>query len=257
MNLSLAVKEMFEGKEVEVYQLEDGSPVMIVDDLAKALGYADRRGIENIIKRNDYLESNEFSTTHKMTVVEGGRTVTRERRIFNEDGLYEITMLSKKPKAREFRAFVRNLLKKLRKGDYQVVQPNTDYDKIQIQKQRAEAMLLNARTRQAKLILDMQENKTLSPVAVELLQINALEVLTNNQADYRPEIEKTYTATEIADELGITANKVGRIANANGLKTEDYGIEVLDKSPYSNKQVPSFRYNEKGKQALKEIVGGD
>lgn len=256
MNLSLAVKEMFEGNEVEVYQLEDGSPVMIVDDLAKALGYADRRGVENIIKRNDYLESNEFSTTHKMTVVEGGRNVTRERRIFNEDGIYEITMLSKKPKAREFRAFVRNLLKKLRKGEYQIVQPQSEREKLQIEKMKAEARLMNARTRQAKLILDMQKNKTLSPVAVELLQINALEVITDNQTDYRPQVEKTYTATEIASELGVTANKVGRIANAYGLKTEEYGIEVLDKSRHSNKQVPSFRYNEKGKQTIKEIIGG-
>lgn len=253
MNLSLVVKEMFEGNNVEIYQLEDGSPVMIIDDLAKALGYADRRGIENIIKRNAYLESNEFSTTHKLTVVEGGRKVTRERRIFNEDGIYEITMLSQKPKAREFRSFVRKLLKKLRKGEYQVVQPNTEHDKLQIQKQRAEAMLLNARTRQAKLIIEMQKNNMLSPVAVELLQINALEVLTNNQTDYRPEIGKTYTATEIANELGITANQVGRIANTHGLKTEEYGIEVLDKSPYSNKQVPSFRYNEKGRQRIKEL----
>lgn len=256
MNLSLAVKEMFEGNEVEVYQLEDGSPVMIVDDLAKALGYADRRGVENIIKRNDYLESNEFSTTHKMTVVEGGRNVTRERRIFNEDGIYEITMLSKKPKAREFRAFVRNLLKKLRKGEYQIVQPQSEREKLQIEKMKAEARLMNARTRQAKLILDMQKNKTLSPVAVELLQINALEVITDNQTDYRPQVEKTYTATEIASELGVTANEVGRIANAYGLKTEEYGIEVLDKSRHSNKQVPSFRYNEKGKQTIKEIIGG-
>src|SRR5690625_3198107 len=257
MSLSLAVKEMFEGNDVEIYQLGDGSPVMIIDDLAKILGYADRRGIENIISRNEYLKSNEFSTTHKMTVVEGGRKVTRERRIFNEDGIYEITMLSKKPKAREFRSFVRKLLKKLRKGEYQVIQPNTEYDRIQIQKQRAEAMLLNARTRQAKLILEMQRNNTLSPVAVELLGINALEVLTNNDTNYRPQIEKTYTATEIAKELGVTANKVGRIANANGLKTEEYGIEVLDKSPYSNKQVPSFRYNEKGKLKLHEIIKGD
>src|SRR5690625_3421213 len=192
-----------------------------------------------------------------MSLVENGRNVTREVRIFNEDGIYEITMLSKKPKAREFRSFVRKLLKKLRKGEYQVVKPQTDYDELQIKKQRAEAMLLNARTRQAKLILDMQKNNTLSPVAVELLQINALEVVTNNQTDYRPEVKKTYTATEIGKELGITANKVGRIANANGLKTEEYGIEVLDKSPYSNKQVPSFRYNEKGKLKLHEIIKGD
>src|SRR5690625_2388834 len=202
MSLSLAVKEMFEGNDVEIYQLGDGSPVMVIDDLAKSLGYADRRGIENIISRNEYLKSNEFSTTHKMTVVEGGRNVTRERRIFNEDGIYEITMLSKKPKAKEFRAFVRKLLKDLRKGNLQVVQPQSEYEKVQIQKMNAESRLMNARTRQAKLILDMQKNNTLSPVAVELLGINALEVLTNNETNYRPPVERTFTATEIAKELG-------------------------------------------------------
>lgn len=254
MNLSLAVKEMFEGNEVEIYQLEDGSPVMTIDGLAKSLEYADRSGVQKIVDRNPYLKEIEFSTEDKMSLVENGRNVTRNVRIFNEDGIYEITMLSKKPKAREFRAFVRNLLKKLRKGEYQVIQPNTEYDKLQIQKQRAEAMLLNARTRQAKLILEMQKNNTLSPIAVELLGINALEVLTDKETNYRPQVEKTYTATEIANELGVTANKIGRIANANGLKTEDYGIEVLDKSRHSNKQVPSFRYNEKGKQKIKELL---
>src|SRR5690625_1729665 len=253
MNLSLAVKEMFEGNEVEIYQLEDGSPVMTIDNLAKSLEYASKSGVENIINRNEYLKDVEFSSTHKMWV---GNS-EQETRIFNEDGIYEITMLSKKPKAREFRAFVRKLLKKLRKGEYQVVQPNTEYDKLEIERMKAEARLMNARTRQAKLILDMQKDNTLSPVAVELLQINALEVITDNQTDYRPQVEKTYTATEIASELGVTANKVGRIANAYGLKTEEYGIEVLDKSPYSNKQVPSFRYNEKGKLKLHEIIKGD
>src|SRR5690625_5256208 len=166
-------------------------------------------------------------------------------------------MLNKKPTDSNFIVIVRKLLKKLRKGEYQVIQPKSEYDELQIQKQRAEAMLLNARTRQAKLILDMQKNNTLSPVAVELLQINALEVLTDNQTDYRPEVEKTYTATEIANELGVTANKIGRIANANGLKTAEYGIEVLDKSRHSNKQVPSFRYNEKGRQKIKELLSND
>src|SRR5690625_4979726 len=250
MNLSLAVKEMFEGNEVEIYQLEDGSPVMTIDNLAKSLEYASKSGVENIINRNEYLKDVEFSSTHKMWV---GNS-EQETRIFNEDGIYEITMLSKKPKAREFRAFVRKLLKDLRKGNLQVVQPQSEYDKLQIQKQRAEAMLLNAKTRQAKLILDMQNNKMLSPVAVELLGVNALEVLTDKETNYRPQVEKIYTATEIANELGITANKVGRIANANKLKTEEYGIEVLDKSRHSHKQVTSFRYNEKGKQKIKELM---
>src|SRR5690625_1416106 len=254
MNLSLAVKEMFEGNEVEIYQLEDGSPVMTIDNLAKSLEYADRSGVQKIVNRNPYLKDVEFSTEDKMSLVENGRNVTREVRIFNEDGIYEITMLSKKPKAREFRAFVRNLLKKLRKGEYQVIQPSAEQDKLKIRMMEAQAKLNNSKTRQAKLLLDMQKNNTLSPVAVELLGINALEVLTDKDTNYRPQIEKTYTATEIANELGITANKVGRIANKHKLKTEEYGIEVLDKSRHSNKQVPSFRYNEKGRQKIKELA---
>jgi Rha family phage regulatory protein len=129
-----------------------------------------------------------------------------------------------------------------------------EQEKLFIQKQRAEAMLLNARTRQAKLILEMQRTGNLSPIAVELLGINAVEALTGKSADYRPEIEKTYTATEIAKELGVSASKVGKAANTNGLKTAEYGVWVLDKSPHSNKQVESFRYNEKGKAKLAELL---
>lgn len=254
MNLSLAVKEMFEGNEVEIYQLEDGSPVMTIDNLAKSLEYASKSGVENILSRNDYLKGVEFSSTHKTRVVEGSRTVTREVRIFNEDGIYEITMLSRKPKAREFRAFVRKLLKDLRKGNLQAVKPQTEQDKLQIQRMNAESRLMNARTRQASLIIKMQKENTLSPVAVELLGVNALEVLTDKPSGYRPQVEKTYTATEIGKELDLSANKIGRIANKHNLKTEEYGIEVLDKSRHSNKQVSSFRYNEKGKKKIKELV---
>lgn len=250
MNLSLAVKEMFEGNEMDIYTNENNDVFMTREQIGQALEYSNpRKAIGNIHERNKE-RLDKFSSTLNLRTEAG----IRETVIYNEKGIYEILRYSKQPKADAFYDWVYNLLSKLRKSEYQVIKPNTEYDKIQIQKQRAEAMLLNARTRQAKLILDMQKNNTLSPVAVELLQINALEVVTNNQTDYRPEVEKTYTATEIANELGITANKVGRIANAHNIKTEEYGIEVLDKSPYSNKQVPSFRYNEKGRARLHEIV---
>lgn len=257
MNLTLAIKEVFEGNEIEVYWNERNEPVMVIDQLAKALDYADRKGIENIISRNEYLRGIEFSTTHRLSVVEGGRGVTRERRIFNEDGIYEITMLSTKPKAKQFRAFVRKILKALRKGETVLVQPQSDHDKLQIQKQRAEAMLLNARTRQAKLILDLQKNKLLSPIAVELLQINALEKIIDKPIDQRPQLEeKHYSATEVGSQLGINARKVGIIANSHNLKTEQYGIWVLDKSKYSNKQVNNFLYNQNGIKKIGEIVEG-
>lgn len=251
MNLSLAVKEMFDGKEVEVYWNENNEPVMTIQQLAKSLEYADRSGVDKIVQRNPYLDSPEFSVADKLSSTDGKKYETR---IFNEDGIYEVTLLSKKPKARKFRAFVRKLLKSLRKGEIQLAKPQTEQDKLLIQKQRAEAMLLNAKTRQAKLILEMQKDKVLSPIAVELLGINAIEHITGKESVTKPQVEKTYTATEIAKQLGITANKVGRIAKAHGLKTDEYGIWALDKSPHSSKQVSSFRYYENAIHKIKELL---
>ena len=54
--------------------------------------------------------------------------------------------------------------------------------------------------------------------------------------------------------LGISAVMVGKLANSNGLKTEEYGIFVMDKSKYSAKEVSSFRYNEKGVKALQALA---
>lgn len=128
--------------------------------------------------------------------------------------------------------------------------------KTQIQQERARAMLLNAQYRMLKLLMDKPEMQKLSPVAVETLQIKAVESITGaGLGDYLPQVPKTYSATEIANALGTTANKVGKIANDYGLKTDEYGITVMDKSRYSSKEVTTFRYNEKGKAKIKEILG--
>ncbi|HDN9018218.1 TPA: KilA-N domain-containing protein [Aeromonas salmonicida] len=66
--------------------------------------------------------------------------------------------------------------------------------------------------------------------------------------------EHYYTATEVGDRYGISANKVGRLANERGLKTEQYGKVFLDKSPNSPKQVETFRYNDAGMKAIGEII---
>lgn len=250
MNLSLAVKEMFEGNEMNIYTNENNDVFMTREQIGSALEYVEpNTAIRKIHNRNkDRLD--QFSVGTKLVGTDGKKYETI---IYNEKGIYEIIRYSKQPKADDFYDWVYDLLSSLRRGEYQIAKPQSEHDELQIKKMRAEAMLNNSRTKQAKLILDMQKNKTLSPVAVELLQINALETLTDNQTDYRPETEKTYSATEIAEELGISANKVGRISNRHGLKTDDYGIEVLDKSRNNHKQVPNFRYNENGKQKIKEL----
>ena len=57
--------------------------------------------------------------------------------------------------------------------------------------------------------------------------------------------------------LGISANKVGRIANEHNLKTEQYGKLFHDKSQYSSKEVETFRYYESVVPVLKDILEKD
>jgi hypothetical protein len=69
-----------------------------------------------------------------------------------------------------------------------------------------------------------------------------------------PQVEKTYTATEIGQEVGLSSNRIGRIAKEHNLKIPEYGITVLDKARHADKQIPAFRYNEAGRDAILRIV---
>jgi hypothetical protein len=115
-----------------------------------------------------------------------------------------------------------------------------------------EARLRNAKTRQAKLMKQMAEDfkDMLSPESIQLLVAGATELIMGRPLLPKPQIEIHFTATEIAEELGISAKRLGQIANKYGLKTPENGKWILDKSPHSNKQVRSFLYNVRGRQAL-------
>ncbi|CEP67837.1 KilA-N, DNA-binding domain [Moorella glycerini] len=124
------------------------------------------------------------------------------------------------------------------------------------QAKRAEAMLINARTRQEALLRQMAREfkDVLSPESIQLLIAGATELVVGKPLLPKPQIDVTFTATEIAEEAGVSANKVGRVANKYGLKTSEYGMWVLDKSASSDKQVKNFVYNEKGRQKLLELI---
>ena len=96
---------------------------------------------------------------------------------------------------------------------------------------------------------------SLSPVAKETLLLTTVEENFGIKIPYRPVIErKAYSAKEIGDKLGISANMVGRIANDHGLKTEEFGRKVLSKSMYSPKQVEQFLYYENVIPVIKNIL---
>ena len=88
-----------------------------MDVLAKAIGYADESSIRQIITRNPELKNKEFSYLKKVDSIENGILKKREKRLFTEDGLYEVTMLANTENAKKFRRFVRDLMKKYRKNE--------------------------------------------------------------------------------------------------------------------------------------------
>lgn len=72
---------------------------------------------------------------------------------------------------------------------------------------------------------------------------NTSSMLNSIDEDEKLTLNITYSE-ENGNILGISANEVGRIAKEFNLKTEQYGKWFMDKSPYSAKQVESFRYND-------------
>lgn len=126
---------------------------------------------------------------------------------------------------------------------------------IDTKSKEIEARLINARVREASIYLKIADKVTV-PTYQQICYVKATEVLNNGQALLPlPKTERpTYSATEIGEKLGITSNKVGSLANKHNLKTEEYGIEVWDKSKYSSKQVATWRYYENVISVFEEIL---
>lgn len=117
---------------------------------------------------------------------------------------------------------------------------------------RAKSMLLNARTRQAKLWKELAEGAT--GTYAEVCKTYAVNTLAGKDVLELPALaEKTYSATEVGNILGISANMVGKIANKYNLKIDKYGKWFHDKSQYSSKEIETFRYNADGINIIRSM----
>lgn len=230
--LQLIKSAKFGEIQADIYSRND-EPYMTAEQLGSCLGYSHpRENINKLVSRNRYLREHTFSSEVKMTSEHG---VNRNTRIFTEDGIYEVTMLAKTEKAKEFRTWVRKLLKSLRKGDAKLVNM-TEYQQMMMQT-RAE----NAKIRKAQILtrLANQYDGTYKQV----LNAHATKELTGEYLLPLPQLpDKTYSASELGAMLGVSANKIGTLANRHNLKTEQYGSWFNDKAKHCNKEVQSFRY---------------
>lgn len=235
---------------MECYE-QDGTAYLKLETVARGLGFTTTQnvgGTEYINVRwkrvEEYLEEIGFATSGKRPD------------FISENIFYRLAMKAKNETAEKFQALVADeIIPSIRKTGGYHVSERPEQIKLEAQKARAEAMLLNAKNRTFQTIMSAVQDKNLSPIAIQVFGLKGLEsVFGVDVGNYLPQIEKTYTATEIGEMFGISANKVGSLANKNGMKTEEYGIVVMDKSKYSKKEVSSFRYNEKAVERFREIL---
>ena len=237
----------YNGNKVRTVQ-KDGEPWWVLKDVCEILGLGSPH---KVFERLDEDEKGR----NLIPTLGGGQEMT----VINESGLYNVILRSDKPGAKRFKRWVTSeVLPAIRKTGGYITRETSEQIRLEAQKARADAMLLNAKNRAFRTIMSAVEKKNLSPIAVQVFGLKGIEgVFGVDTGDYLPQVEKTYTATEIGKMFDISAHKVGMIANANGLKTEEYGIKVLDKSRYSPKEVPSFRYNQKAVEKFRGILKGD
>ena len=234
------------GQDFKIYGTFE-NPLFLAKDVAEWIEHN---------KPSEMLQNIDNEEKLKAIISHSGQN--REMWFLTEDGLYEVLMQSRKPQAKAFKKEVKKILKEIRKtGTYITKQPKEELEelKIRAQLERAEAMKLNAKTRMFNTIMKTTNNKVLSPVAVEVFGLKAIEQITGiDMGQHLPQVPKTYSATEIGKMLGVSAKRIGGLANKHNLKTEENGIWVMDKSKNSSKEVDTFRYFENSINIFKSLL---
>ena len=205
----------------------------------------------------DWIEYNPDDINKFVNMVDDSEKLTRtifrsgqnrEMWFLTENGLYEVLMQSRKPIAKQFKAKVKQILKDLRTGKTKIV-GMTEYQQMMAQT-RAE----NAKIRKARELFRLAD-KYKGQTFAQVLDSHATYELTGERLVPLPEIKaKTYSATEIGRELGVSSNMIGILANRHGLKVDRYGAWYNDKAKGHGKEVPSFRYFENVIPVLQGIL---
>ena len=222
-----------------------GEPWFVGKDIATILGYAKpENAIANHVDGEDKTS----------TLIQGSGSNYKSKAILiNESGLYSLILSSKLPTAKKFKRWVTSeVLPAIRKhGNYTAPKQENKSKSIDL-----EIRLNNSKARMAseyRRIAEMTDIKEYKHIC----QQKAVEVLAGMPLLPMEEVtERTYSATEIGRMFGVSKNKIGSLANANNLKTAEYGKLFYDKSPHSQKQVETFRYYECAVEKFKELLKG-
>ena len=240
--------KIFEGHNVEVVEV-NGNILFNPYNVGECLGLTDSAVRMSMSKMNSKqvvkLTNSDVNNLDIRKLNNAGEN------FLTESGVYKLVFKSHKDNAERFQDWITDeVLPSIRKtGSYQVAQSSSNKSKSLDVKE------MNARVRMSNQYLKLAAVDTVSTQYKNILVAKSAEVLAGELILPLPKSEqKMYSATEIGEMFNVTAQKVGRIANLNGLKTEEYGEFYRDKSPYSSKEVDAFRYNDRAVEQFKRLL---
>lgn len=221
-----------------------GKPVFLAMELAVSLGYSNpsdalKKHCKSLININ-YRESRELGFDNPRGVILAGQA-----------DMFRLIMRSKLPSAENVQDWVceQVLPEIMETGSYAIKKSQSGLPEYR------QAKTLKMSVDAITNLFDLMPN--LSNESKQCVAANIVNPIVGFEAVPLPVLEqKYYTAGEVGEMLEVSANKIGRIANKNGLKTDEFGKFFLDKSAHSSKQVEAFRYNENGISALRHIIHG-
>lgn len=127
-------------------------------------------------------------------------------------------------------------------------------NKAILRNKRLAIMEENSKTRQAQLMYKVAMETKSVALKNKLLKTIAERMTGETFVDPTPQ-QPAYSATWIGNQLGISAQEVGKIANQLELKpldeaSNEYGHWILSKSRYSDVEVNQFLYSKTGVEAI-------
>lgn len=198
------------GKQFRVYGTAE-EPLFLAKDVAEWIEYS----VSNVSKMLAAVDDEEKTIR---TIVTSGSNYQTEAWFLTEDGLYEVLMQSRKPIAKQFKKEVKEILKTIRK--HGIYATDNVIDNI-----------LNNPDFGIELLTKLKEERA---ARVEAERKNAILMHVN----------KTYTITEIAKELGLKlAMQLNRILAEKKIQYQVNGTWLM----YSN-------YSDCGYEEIKQEV---
>lgn len=226
----------YNGAQVRTVE-KNGEPWFVLKDVCEILGISKYRDTAA------RLDEDERGSARLDTL--GG---TQEMTVINESGLYNVILRSDKPEAKPFRKWVTSeVLPSIRKtGSYNAKEKSNKTLEIQER---------NSLIRLSNQFLKLANVETLSTEYKNILVAKAAEALTGTEIIPLPKSQqKMYTATEIGEMFGVSAQKIGKISNEHQMKTAEFGEWYRSKSQHSSREVDSFMYNDRAVERFKEIL---